>query len=129
MAETLTDFGRKVAEVVLAPPAIALHRLVTAEADRVPGLGQTFFDYGPGRGNAILADYLRGQCEAGVIDVPDPLLSSVQLFQAMLGGPQMRLLTNAPAPGPEEVEASIANAVETFLHGAVPRAAATVPAR
>lgn len=128
VAEALTDFGHQFAEIVLAPPAIALHRLVTAEADRVPGLGQTFFEHGPGRGNAIIADYLRGQCEAGVIVLADPALASVQLFQAMLGGLQMRLLTNASAPTPEEIEASIASAVETFLRGALPRAAPAPPA-
>jgi hypothetical protein len=36
----------------------------------------------------------------------------------------MRLLINAPAPSPAETELSIANAVETFLNGALPRASA-----
>lgn len=124
VAGALTEFGHTFAEIVLAPPAIALHRLITAEADRVPGLGQTFFEHGPARGNAILGEYLRGQCDAGVIALADPLLASAQLFQAMLGSLQMRLLTNASAPTAEEIDASITAAVETFLQGALPRAAA-----
>jgi len=123
-AETLREYGRHFADIVLAPGAIALHRLVTAEAERVPGLGQTFYEHGPAFGNALMGDYLRGLCEAGVIEVPDPMLASAQLYQAMLGALQMRLLINAPAPSPAETELSIANAVETFLNGALPRASA-----
>jgi hypothetical protein len=47
----------------------------------------------------------------------------------MLGGPQMRLLTNASKPSKAEIEAGIAQAVETFLHGARPRAVAATRAR
>lgn len=119
VAATLKDFGRHFAAMVLDPKAIALHRLVASEAERVAGLGQTFFEHGPAGGHAIMGSYLRGLCEEGVIDVPDPILAAAQLFQAMLGTLQMRLLMNtADAPTPDEVDASITSAVDTFLHGA-----------
>jgi TetR/AcrR family transcriptional regulator, mexJK operon transcriptional repressor len=113
---TLTDFGRHLAATALAPDAIALHRLVVSEAERVPGLGQTFFDHGPTRGIAALAAHLRTLHEAHTITAPNPLLAASQLYQAMLGTLQMRLLVNAaPKPTPDEIEASITAAVTTFL--------------
>ena len=121
VAETLTDFGRCFAEIVLAPEAIALHRLITAEAERVIGIGGTFFARGPDFGSAVMGEYLRGRCAAGVLTLADPLLAGRQLFHAMLGGPQMRLLTNAAPPTAGEIEAGIAHAVAMFLNGALPR--------
>jgi TetR/AcrR family transcriptional regulator, mexJK operon transcriptional repressor len=115
---TLTEFGRHFAATVLDPDAIALHRLVVSEAERVPGLGQTFFDHGPTRSITALAAHLRALHEAHAITAPspDPLLAASQLYQAMLGSLQMRLLVNAgPKPTPDEIEASIAAAVTTFL--------------
>jgi AcrR family transcriptional regulator len=113
---TLTEFGRHFADIVLDPGAIALHRLVVSEAGRVPGLGQTFFDHGPARGIVALEAHLRALHEAQTLTVPNPPLAASQLYQAMLGSLQMRLLVNAgPTPTPDEIETSITAAVATFL--------------
>ena len=95
IAATLREFGHYFATIVLEPEAIALHRLVTSEAERVEGIGKTFFEHGPATGQAIMGSYLRDQRDAGVIDLPDPLLASAQLYEAMLGDLQRRLLVNA----------------------------------
>lgn len=125
VGETLRELGRHFAALVLQPGAIALHRLVTAEAERVSGLGEVFFQHGPAAGDAVIARVLRSQVEAGALDVPDPDLAAAQLYQAMLGELQMRLLVNASArPTPEEIDASISTAVDTFLNGTRCRAAA-----
>ena len=123
-AVTLAEFGRHFADIVLDPDAIALHRLVVSEAERVPGLGQTFFEHGPARGTAALGAHLRDLHEARAITlVTDPLLAASQLYQAMLGALQMRLLVNAdPRPTGHEIDASITAAVTTFLAASPPRA-------
>lgn len=115
-AAALTEFGRHFAAIVLDPGAIAVHRLVVAEAERVPELGRAFFEHGPRRGIEALGGQLRALHEQRVIEVEDPLLAASQLFQAMLGSLQMRLLVNAPpAPTEDEVERSITTAVTMFL--------------
>jgi AcrR family transcriptional regulator len=120
-ATTLTEFGRHFAAIVLDPDAIALQRLVVSEAERVPGLGQAIFDRGPTRGITALGAYLRELHEAHVLVVPEPLLAASQLYQAMLGEFQMRLLVNAgPKPTPDEIEAGITAAVGTFLRASRP---------
>jgi AcrR family transcriptional regulator len=118
---TLTDFGRHFADIVLDPGAIALHRLVVSEAERVPGLGQTFFEHGPTSGIAALAAHLSNLHDARAITAPAPLLAASQLYQAMLGALQMRLLVNAdPKPTQDEVETSISAAIATFLAASRP---------
>ncbi|MFG1928765.1 TetR/AcrR family transcriptional regulator [Cryptosporangium sp. NPDC048952] len=119
---TLTAFGRYFAGVVLDPVSIALHRLVTAEAERIPGLGRAFFEHGPAFGQQVLGQYLQVAADSGVIRVVDARAASAQLYQAMLGDIQMRLLTNSPSrPTPDEVEQSIVTAVDVFLNGALVR--------
>ncbi|MFK4106181.1 TetR/AcrR family transcriptional regulator [Streptomyces sp. NPDC019531] len=122
LATTLTALGGHFAALVLTPQAIALHRLVTAEAERMPDVGRAFFEHGPAAGHAVLADHLRRARDAGEIEVTDPLRAAAQLYQAMLGDAQMRLLTNSPhKPDDDEVRESISVAVRVFLHGAAVR--------
>jgi TetR/AcrR family transcriptional regulator, mexJK operon transcriptional repressor len=117
-AGVLEAFGRHFADVVLQPGAIALHRLVTSEAERVDGLGQAFYRHGPVAGNAALGGFLRWLRELGVLDVPNPELAAAQLYQAMVGGLQLRLLINPAAQvGQEEIQESVTTAVQTFLRG------------
>ncbi|WP_189267893.1 TetR/AcrR family transcriptional regulator [Streptomyces fuscichromogenes] len=118
LSDTLVALGEHFASIVLTPEAIALHRLVTAEAGRIPGIGDVFFTHGPAAGQAVLARCLRPACDDGLIEIEDPLRAAAQLYQAMLGDAQMRLLTDAPRKLTEaEVHASIVEAVRIFLRG------------
>ena len=58
-----------------------------AIADRMPELGRKFYESGPARGIARLADYLAAQVEAGVLVVEDCEIAAAQFMescQAML---------------------------------------------
>ena len=115
---TLKALGTHFARVVLDPDAIALHRLVTSEAERIPGIGRAFFEHGPAAGQAVLGGYLQEAADAGVIRLADAQTAAAQLYQTMLGDLQMRLLTNSPLrPTPAEIEQSIEMAVDIFLNG------------
>lgn len=61
LSATLDAFARTYLDVLLEPRSLALYRMVMAEGARFPDLGRVFFDQGPGRVAAQLADYLR-QC-------------------------------------------------------------------
>ncbi|MEU1341293.1 TetR/AcrR family transcriptional regulator [Streptomyces sp. NPDC005827] len=118
LCDTLVALGEHFASIVLTPQAIALHRLVTAEAGRIPGIGDAFFEHGPGAGYAVLGRSLRQAYDDGLIEVEDPVRAAAQLYQAMLGDAQMRLLTGAPYKLTEaEVRASVVEAVRVFLRG------------
>jgi AcrR family transcriptional regulator len=118
LAGDLVALGEHFAGIVLTPDAVALHRLITAEAGRIPGLGEVFSEHGPNAGHAVLGRVLRRAAEDGLIEVEDPVRAARQLYQAMLGDAQMRLLTDAPVKLTDaEVRRSIAEAVRVFLHG------------
>ena len=119
VAATLRKFGRHFADIVLNPAAIKLHRLIQSEAERIPGPGRIFLELGPATGNAILGSYLAQLCREGKLELADPVLSAGQLFHAMLGEFQTRMLMDPAArPSRREVDRAIATAVQTFLHGA-----------
>lgn len=123
LADNLVALGEHFASIVLSPQAVALHRLVTAEAERIPGLGAVFAEHGPAAGHAVIGRCLRQACDDGLIEVTDPLRAAAQLYQAMLGDAQMRLLTDAPRKLTEaEVHASVVEAVRVFLRGVAVRA-------
>lgn len=115
---TLRELGEHFARVVLNPNAIALHRLTTAEAERMPGLGRAFFEHGPAVGQRVMRTYIQAAHDAGAIHVADATLAASQLYGAMLGDAQMRLLTNSPVPlTADDISKSVETAVQVFLHG------------
>jgi len=106
------------------PEKASAIRTVIAIADRMPDLGRKFYERGPARGIAQLADYLTAQVEAGVLAIQDCELAAAQFIEtchAMLFKPV--LFNFAPAPSPEQIERVIRNAVRVFL------AAYRVPAK
>jgi len=123
--ECLVALGRHFARVVLAPQSIALHRLVTAETTRVKGLGQTFYANGPAVGKTFLGGYLDMWNQEGRLRVEDPIRAAAQLYEAMMGDLQMRLLVGASARiSRREADESIRSAVDVFLDGTAVQARA-----
>jgi AcrR family transcriptional regulator len=106
------------------PQKASAIRTVIAIADRMPDLGRKFYERGPARGIAQLADYLTAQVEAGVLAIEDCELAAAQFIEtchAMLFKPV--LFNFAPAPSPQQIERVVRNAVKIFL------AAYRVPAK
>ena len=117
MAESLGELARGLFGTVLAPGVLRLRRLVISEVERFPELGQEYFDKGPGRGIAVLADLFSDYRESGLLDFDDAdkaaahftwLVVSVPLNMIMLLGEDAR-------PSPEEAEILIDDAVRIFL--------------
>jgi AcrR family transcriptional regulator len=106
------------------PEKASAIRTVIAIADRMPDLGRKFYERGPARGIAQLADYLTAQVEAGVLAIDDCELAAAQFIEtchAMLFKPV--LFNFGPAPSPQQIERVIRSAVKVFL------AAYRVPAK
>jgi AcrR family transcriptional regulator len=106
------------------PEKASVIRTVIAIADRMPDLGRKFYERGPARGIARLADYLGAQVEAGVLAIEDCEVAAAQFIEtchAMLFKPV--LFNFAPAPSAQQIDRVIGNAVKVFL------AAYRVPAK
>lgn len=71
LRETLRDFCIAYMEKLNSEEAIALHRLVIAEAGRFPELGVIFYDRGPGLVGNMLAAFIRDASDRGEVTVTD----------------------------------------------------------
>lgn len=114
----LAEYGRTFLTLITSRQALALYRVVTAESERFPELGQVFYRLGPQRWTGVLAAYLDEQHGRGALRVPDPEAAAAQ-FLAMVKGPvHMRLSlgvgTRLDTSG---IDAVVASAVDAFLHG------------
>lgn len=122
-ADALRMIGRRFLDLLLSPNPLSLYRVVLSEAPRFPELGRSFYDAGPNRVAAALAEYLARQSAQGVLAIADPRLAAEQFFGMVLGQNHIRMLlaiTDAP-PGPEERDRIVETAVQTFLNGVAVR--------
>jgi TetR/AcrR family transcriptional regulator, mexJK operon transcriptional repressor len=115
---TLEEIARAYLDIVLSAEALALYRVVVAEAPRFPELARRFYVAGPGAVNRIVAELLDGPMSKGELD-----LSSVgrdaaaELFVNMVRGEaQMQSLTH-PTSQPSAVQRDrwALDAVASFL--------------
>jgi AcrR family transcriptional regulator len=119
---TLQDILERLAELILraalAPKAIALHRLVTAESQRFPNLIRAVHEEGWAQeATALIGDLLARQ-------LPDPNLSAhqrafaaTQFLHLVVGQPQRRLMGLGIPMTPEELDTWAREAVALFLNG------------
>jgi AcrR family transcriptional regulator len=114
----LSEFGRMFLTLITSPEALAIFRVVTAEAVRFPELGEVFYRLGPQRCTNALAAYLAEQDRNGTLRIPDPEAAAAQ-FLAMVKGPvHMRLsLGVGHRPTAADIEAVVDSAVAVFLRG------------
>jgi AcrR family transcriptional regulator len=112
----LKRLGAAYVKFLCRPEKASAIRTVIAIADRMPDVGRKFYESGPARGMAHLADYLTAQIDAGVLAIDDVEIAAVQLmesFQANLFKPMV--FNFAPAPSPDQIERVVRIAVQTFL--------------
>lgn len=116
-AQALTLVGRRLLDMMFAPDAVALYRVVLVEAARAPELARAFYENGPDRVARELADYLRVQHAAGRLRAPDPRLAAEQFLGAVLCQSHLRQLLSIATP-PQDAAARSAQvqaAVALFL--------------
>jgi AcrR family transcriptional regulator len=104
LRETLVHCGSEMLDLILSKEARGVHRVVIAECVEFPELGELFWDRGPGRVRAMLADYLGAQQKLGAIRCGNPeqavevflgLLVSAATLRASLGLPPTYAKTQA----------------------------------
>lgn len=106
------EFLRK----VTSPEAIALHRLVVGEVNRFPEVGRIFYDRAPRQTQKLLATFLGEAMARGELRRDDPLIAARQLSGLCLYGCHQRLMMRViDAASPEDIEADVNRATETFL--------------
>ena len=96
----LLRFSRQFLRKLTQPDAIALFRLVVAEAGRFPEVGEIFYERGPGRTRMLLARYMADAMADGSLRKGDPAVAALDLTGLCMSGCHLRLLVGA-STGPE----------------------------
>lgn len=119
---TLEDVLRRLALLILkaalSPPALALHRLVIAEAARFPDLGRALSKVGGEQeGVALIGGLLQRELPPGSMSAADAAFAAGQFLQLVVTVPQRRAMGHGTPMSPAEHEAWADRVVRLFLRG------------
>src|SRR4051812_36075772 len=113
----LRDLARRQLTKVMQPRLLALRRLVIAESGRFPELGRLFYERGPGRTIAVLADTFERLAARGVLEVEDPQLAAAHFNWLIMSSPlnEAMLLGREKPPPAAELDRHVRAGVRVFL--------------
>ncbi len=119
----LRDLARRQLAAVMQPRLLQLRRLVIAEGGRFPELGRTFYERGPGRTVAALAEAFEHLAARGVLELEDPPLAAAHFNWLIMSAPMNRamLLGEEETPAPAELDRYADGGVRVFLAAYGPR--------
>ena len=118
LQKTLTAFGERLLDVYMSPTLLGIYRIVGTEANRFPDLVKLFYEQGPGRATARLAEVLEVAKERGEIRTDDCLCVAGHFVAMIRGNLHLKVVLGLRSP-PSRREASeeVASAVDLFLNG------------
>jgi TetR/AcrR family transcriptional regulator, mexJK operon transcriptional repressor len=119
---TLQDILSRLAGLILraalSPPAIALHRLVTAESVRFPNLARAVYDEGWAQeATALIGDLLARELSDLRLSAELRSFVAAQFLQMVVAVPQRRIMGLGVPMTPSELDAWTAHTVNLFLNG------------
>lgn len=118
LRETLTAFGQHLMAVYMSPALIGTFRTVIAEANRYPDLVKSFYEKGPGRATARLAEVLEVAKARGEIQADDCLLVAGHFVGMIRDNLHLQVVLGLrPPPSEDEAKQAVGSAVEIFLDG------------
>ena len=114
--KVLTEFGTVFLRTITSPRAVAMQRVIFREVERLPEIGEIFFQNGPQRHAAKLAEYLKQASAEGKLTIDDPM-AAASLFMSLVKAPVhlQQLCGMIDEVSPDEIGRAVAQAVEFFL--------------
>ena len=117
-ADVLNGVGVSFLELALSADALALQRLLIAEAGRNPRLREIYMAIAPERNLRAIADYLEGEVSAGKLQLDDCYLAATQFIGMIKGNYHMRrLMAEEFTLSSQERDTVVHHAVGLFLNG------------
>lgn len=113
----LRQFARQFIDMLESPDTMPLYRSVVAQTTRFPELGRLFFESGPKRFEARLAEFLAEATRRGLLRVPDPGIGAVQFIQLMAGDVPTRGLLGIEPNSEASTRKRIDSGIALFLAG------------
>jgi TetR/AcrR family transcriptional repressor of mexJK operon len=115
--EVLIDFGLRMNQLMTAPAATSLHRMVIAEAEADPELAEAFFEAGPRQTReALRVFFARPDVRAQLCDMPPEELA-IHLLNCLMGDQLKRYLFKPRDATAQEDLLLVGQRVDLFLHG------------
>ena len=123
LGAALAQFGRRFLGFTCSPEALAMRRLILAEAERA-GLGNQCYDLGPARVTALLAALLHDAMEAGQLRMAGSELAARHL-KALLDAEwgERLLYRSLEAPSPDQIAGAAERAAAAFMAAYLPAGA------
>ncbi|MFN4283127.1 MAG: TetR/AcrR family transcriptional regulator [Alphaproteobacteria bacterium] len=114
--KALYRMGELYLDLALLPSSINLHRLIVAEADHYPALGNLIYRNGPKQAVEALAQYLR---QSPALEIENPELAAELFLGMVLGHSHFRSLlkTDSSKDRLARRRRTLRSAVAIFLHG------------
>ncbi len=116
-AEELRAIAGYMLQVALTPQALALHRLMIAEAQRFPALARILHEYGMARGIETLAAQIEQWIAAGRIRAVDARFAAEQFIMMVVSAPRRRALGLGTPLSTADLATWVDRTVELFLQG------------
>ena len=118
LEDGLMHVAQHMLKIALTPEALALHRIVIAEARQFPGLARMMHEIGAASGIERIAKHLEPRIQSGELRAIDPRFAAEEFILMVVTGPQRRALGLATPLTPAELAAWVEHAVSLFLNGA-----------
>lgn len=116
--EILQHLATLILRAVLSPQALALNRLITAEALRFPELAAIVArDGASAEAVGLIAGLLDREARAGGFRLEDAGFAAEQFLQMVVGAPRRRALGLGRPMTPDELDVWVVNVVNLFLNG------------
>jgi TetR/AcrR family transcriptional repressor of mexJK operon len=131
LEEILIRLARVILQAALSPSALALHRVILAEATRFPELAAVVTEQGGSREAVTrIGALLARAADAGELVLDDASFAAAQFLQMVVALPQRRALGLGTPMTPSELDAWARDTVALFLNGCRvrPRQSSTPPA-
>jgi len=117
LEEVLTATGRHLLGIILSAESIAFHRILFAEAARMPELRTRIAPENPPDRPDATHSLFRRLAERGLIRSEDVVFLDQQYIHAIIGKPLRKALFGAPPMTAHAQEEHVRKAVALFLHG------------
>ncbi len=112
----LLAIGQRVLRFLLQERTLSILRIAIAESARFPELGDAFYRNGPQSFCLRFRRWLETLGAQGLVRTPDTLAATHQFMALLRSDMFMRaILALPPAPGEDDINATVTGAVETWL--------------